>query len=105
MLARRPRCSAGRQGNTFAAIDADDVPAGAPVEFGDQVAADHLTKNADEGVDAEIPINTVAVVMLDRATQWIAACPKASKTAARAGCSRSRVQAEMCNGHPRAATD
>ncbi len=60
-------------------IDADTIPKTTPVKFGDQVTADHLIENADEGEDAELPINTVAVVILDRATQWVAAYPQGDK--------------------------
>ncbi len=56
-------------------IDADTMPREAPAKLGD------LIKSDDEDVDSDIPINTVAVVMLDRATQWIALCPTTSNTA------------------------
>ena len=53
-----------------------------PIKHGHQVTADHLVKSDDEEEeDSDIPINMVAVVMLARATQWIAAYPRASDTA------------------------
>ncbi len=66
------------------------------------------------------PINTVTVVMLDRATQWITGYPKASRTAEHtieafkylagptdkiASRNLSRVQMERCCRHHRTATD
>ncbi len=53
----------------------------APTKFEDQVAASHLIKHDGDREDVDIPVDTVALVMLDRATQWIAAYPKATNTA------------------------
>ncbi len=88
-LAKNPNCDACAKAKVqrkqkrkkAVVIDTDTIPRKTPVKFGGQVTADHLIKNDDEEEDSDIPINTVAEVMLDRATQWIAACPKASKTA------------------------
>jgi hypothetical protein len=48
--------------------------------FGAQVTADHLIKNDDGEEDDGIPVDTVAVVLLDRGKGWIALYPKASKS-------------------------
>ena len=40
-----------------------------------------MIKNDGEGEESDIPVDTVALVMLDRATQWIAVYPKATKSA------------------------
>ncbi len=58
----------------------------APVEFGDQVTGDQFIKNDlgqnGEEEDATVPPpRTLAVALLDRATQWIAVYPKATKSA------------------------
>ena len=80
MLARRPRCSASRTEHVVV-IDADAIPEDAPVKRGDQVKAYQFIRNADGGEDAGLPLNAVAVFLLDRATAWIAVYPKASITA------------------------
>ena len=62
-------------------LEPDTATGKAPTRFGDQVAADQLIKNDGEKEEAGIPDDTVALVMLDRSTQWIAVYPKATKTA------------------------
>ena len=44
------------------------------------MTADHLVNNNGEEEDSDIPVNIVAVVLLDGATRWIAVYPTASKT-------------------------
>ena len=61
-------------------IDSDVIGPTIPVRFGAQVTADHLIKNDDGEEDDGIPIDTVAVVLLDRGTGWIDVYPKGSKS-------------------------
>ena len=60
----------------------DDDARSPPTSFGEQVTGDHFIKNSlgDEDEDPNFPISTVAVVLFDRATKWLAAYPKATKT-------------------------
>ena len=53
-----------------------------PTKFGEQVTGDHFIKNSlgDDESDPDFPISTVAVVLYDRATKWLAPYPKATKT-------------------------
>ena len=49
------------------------------------MTGDHFIKNDavdtdDEEEDVNFPVNTVAVVLYDRATRWIAVYPKAAKS-------------------------
>ena len=55
-------------------LEPDTVPTEAPTTFGDQVTADHLIRR-------DIPVATVALIMLDRPTEWAAVYPKATSTA------------------------
>ena len=51
-----------------------------PTKFGEQVTGDHFIKNLlYGGGDPNFPINTVAVALYDRATEWLASYPKATK--------------------------
>ncbi len=50
-----------------------------PAMFGDQFSADHLIKNDDGEEGSDIPVDRVALVMLDRATGWIAILPNSVK--------------------------
>ncbi len=51
-----------------------------PTKFGEQVTGDHFIKNgtddADEVEDPFFPVDTVAVVLYDRATRWLAVYPQ-----------------------------
>ncbi len=49
--------------------------------YGGQATADHLIKNDGEKEDSDIPVDTVALAMLDRATHGIAVYSKATKAA------------------------
>ena len=54
-----------------------------PAKFGEQVTRDHFIKNGRESAEEEdpnFPSDTVAVVLYDRATQWLAVYPKSAKT-------------------------
>ena len=54
-----------------------------PRKFGDQVTGDHFIKNGSGSVEEEdpnFPSDTVAVVLFDRATRWLAVYPKSTKT-------------------------
>jgi hypothetical protein len=53
-----------------------------PVKFGEQVTGDHFIKNASSAIeeDANFPTDTVAVVLYDRGTKWLAVYPKTTKT-------------------------
>ena len=52
-----------------------------PTKFGDQVTGYHFIKNGGvyDGVeDSYFPTDTVAVVLYDRATRWLAVYPKST---------------------------
>ena len=54
-----------------------------PTRFGEQVTGDHFIKNGTYEADEEdpfFPVDTVAVVLYDRATKWLAVYPKLAKT-------------------------
>mgnify|MGYP000535709357 CR=1 FL=1 len=54
-----------------------------PTKFGEQVTGDHFIMNGTGSPDEEdlyFPSNTVAVVLYDRATKWIAVYPTSAKT-------------------------
>ena len=59
----------------------DGPPKKPPVKFGEQVTGDHFIKNASSVIeeDASFPIDTVAVVLCDRGTKWVAVYPKTTK--------------------------
>ncbi len=62
----------------------DEVARPPPTKFGEQVTGDHFIKERqgpddDEG-DPDFPCNTVAVVLYDRGTKWLAVYPKSTKT-------------------------
>ena len=61
---------------------ADEGATPPPTKFGDQDTGDHFIKGGvvvdDE--DPFFPTDTVAVVLYDRATRWLAVYPKATKT-------------------------
>ena len=54
-----------------------------PTKFGEQVTGDHFIKNVGDFIDEEVPnfpADTVAVVLYDRATRWLAVYPKMTNT-------------------------
>ena len=55
-----------------------------PKNFGDQVTGDHFIKKGggdfDEADDPNFLADSVAVVLFDRATRWLAVYPKSTKT-------------------------
>ena len=61
-------------------IDPDAVGPNIPERFGAQITADRLTKNDDGEEDDGIPIETFAVVLLDRGTGWIDVYPEGSNS-------------------------
>ena len=77
---RRTSNAPPRRKKKAVAIDSDAIVFRFPEAFGAQVTAGHLTKNDDGEEDDGIPVDTVAVVLLDRGTGWIALYPKASKS-------------------------
>ncbi len=77
MCAQKAKVQRTQKQKKVVAINADAILAKTPAKLGDQDTSDHFIKIADEGEDVGIPINMVAVVMLARAAQWIAICPKA----------------------------
>ena len=125
-----PTSNAGRQGKEVKAVETDATAKKSPVKFGDQVTGDHLIKNDDEE-DYDVLLDTVVVVLLDRATKWTAVYTKASRSAehthnrsdaalcwitgphiqlllrrhTRAECFSSGVQVETCYCHRGDATD
>ena len=54
----------------------DDDPL--PVKLGDHCTGDHLIRRDTADEDDGTPVDTSALVMLDKATGWIAVYPKAS---------------------------
>ena len=62
----------------------DEGASGPPTKFGEQVTADHFIKNGQESTDeveSLFPSSSVAVVMHDRGTKWLACYPKSTKSA------------------------
>ena len=55
----------------------DDEPV--PVTFEDHCTGDHLIKRDTADDDDGLPVDTSALVMLDKATGWIVVYPKALK--------------------------
>ena len=49
-------------------IDPDAIELNIPVKLGAQVNMNHLIKNDDAEEDDDMPVDTVAVVLLDRGT-------------------------------------
>ena len=63
-------------GNKVVMLEEDSILAKKqPVTFGDHGAGYHLIRNEDDTEYTEVPVDTVAVVFLDRATKWIAVYP------------------------------
>ena len=54
-------------------------PEQAPTKFGEQVTADHII--AQDVVDERVLGDRTALIMLDRATKWLDACPLLTKSA------------------------
>ena len=62
----------------------DGTPKKAPVKFGEQATGNHFIKSGRGDVaekeDPHFPTDTVAVVLYDRGTTWLAVYPKTTKT-------------------------
>ncbi len=70
--------------NMVAQLAPGEAAKKAPAKFGEQVTGCHFIKNTSLSGDEEdpnLPIDTVAVVLYDRGTTWLAVYPKATKTA------------------------
>ena len=61
-------------------IDPDALGPQIPERFGAQITAARLIKHGDGEEGNGIPIDTVAVVLLDRGTGWIDVYPKGPKS-------------------------
>ena len=88
---------------------ADEGATPPPTKFGDQVTGDHFIKGGvvvdDE--DPFFPTDTVAVVLYDRATKWLAVYPKTTKTTyhtmeafQRFGGPRDKIKSFYCDNAP-----
>ncbi len=79
-----------------------------PAKLGEQVTGDHFIKGGrDEEEDPNFPCDTVAVVLYDRGTRFLAVYPKSAKTTANTIAAmqhfagpRDKVQSFYCDNAP-----